>query len=210
MGLRAGWGILFYSEDLKSIETSENMWTTRNQRITERISGISGDLESSLRNIAWDIDMTDDYSRRQTNEQAQSQLTNALGVYAMTDKGIQNLSKLKDTTEVKALFAHAGGIPWSISENGSYIMSMQQWIDRNNSTYDTLFIEACNTSKQMPIFRGTPMLYIEGIAGTPGLHEPKIIDRSNRIRAWFHNLKNTCRTHQYWGGEIVYRFGTRA
>jgi len=185
------------------------MWTSKNQKISERISGISGDLEKLLKDISWDIEITDDYSNQQTDREAQFLLCNMLGMYNFDDEGKQNLQTLKNIEKAKILFAHAGQIPWSIFENGSYLMSMQEWIDDNSSRYKALIIEACNPFKQMPIFRGKPILYVEGIGGTPGLYEPKIISNPNKILALFHNIKNAMQKHEYWGGEVVYYLGEK-
>ena len=185
------------------------MWTSKNQKIIERPSGVSGDLEKLLKDISWDIEITDDYGNEQTDREAQSLLYNMLGMYNFNDDGRKNLRSLKNIEKVKLLIAHAGGIPWSIFENGLNLMPMQQWIDDNSSRYQALVLDCCNTFKQMPTFRETPILYLEGICGTPGLYKHKKISKPNKLLALYHNIINACKKHEYWGGEVVYHLGKK-
>lgn len=160
-------------------------------------------LDSQFGEILWDVEFAKDYVLGAASPFV---ISNTLENYAASEEGTHNLAQfLTDAKKAKLLLAHGGSVPWTFFEDKKPVMSVQEWVNRNSKRqYDVLFIQACNPFKQMPIFQGTPVLYLEGIAGNSFTSESKVLTASNRIRAIVHNIRNACKKHSYWGGEEVY------
>jgi len=158
-------------------------------------------LVDKLLRTEWDVEIDDSLRHDALPET----IVNALKNYSFGEESEGKRLLLESLPEMKRaafLAYHASNFPWTFYK-GSRRIRVQRWINKRSPDYDALFLEICNPYKQMPVFRGTPIFYVEGINGTPGEFKSKCVDKRNDSIAKFHNLRNALKTHIYWGGATV-------